>query len=44
MFKLETRKALQRNLTEFGFYAGGIDGDFGPGTQRGLKAAYGLEE
>lgn len=43
MFKLETRKELQRQLTEFGFYTGGIDGDFGQGTQRGLKAAYGLE-
>ena len=44
MFKLDTRKALQRRLAEFGFYSGGIDGDFGSGTQRGLKAAYGLEE
>ena len=42
MFKMQTRMALQRRLSEFGFYDGGIDGDFGPGTQRGLKAAYGL--
>ncbi|WP_322867365.1 caspase family protein [Aquicoccus sp. G2-2] len=37
-----TRKALQKKLKENAFYAGPVDGDFGPGTQRGLRAAYGL--
>ena len=44
MFKAETRKALQRKLSEYAFYDGTIDGDFGPGTQRGIRAAYGLTE
>jgi hypothetical protein len=44
MFKAETRKALQRKLAEFGFYAGGIDGDFGGGTQKAIRAAFGLSE
>jgi len=44
MFKPETRKALQRRLSEYAFYTGSIDGDFGPGTQRGVRAAYGLSE
>lgn len=43
-FKLETRKALQRKLAQVGFYASTIDGDFGPGTQRGVRLAYGLVE
>lgn len=42
MFGEETRKELQSKLREFDFYAGSIDGDFGPGTQRGIKAAYGI--
>lgn len=42
MFSADTRKALQRKLQEFDFYEGTIDGDFGPGTQRGIRAAYGL--
>lgn len=37
-----TRRALQSKLKENAFYAGVIDGDFGPGTQRSLRAAYGL--
>lgn len=41
--RLDIRRALQRKLRENAFYAGPIDGDFGPGTQRGLKAAYGEE-
>ncbi|MFP4237995.1 MAG: caspase family protein [Rhodosalinus sp.] len=41
MFKLETRKALQRELRRYALYDGMIDGDFGPGTQRGLSRAYG---
>ncbi|MEM6304085.1 MAG: caspase family protein [Pseudomonadota bacterium] len=44
MFKIETRKELQKKLSQFAFYDGGIDGDFGPGTQRGIRAAYGLTE
>lgn len=44
MFKTETRKALQVKLAEFNFYSGAIDGDFGSGTQRGIRAAYGLSE
>ena len=44
MFKAETRRELQRKLSEFAFYEGAIDGDFGPGTQRGIRAAYGLSE
>lgn len=44
MFKKTTRMALQRKLSEYAFYEGSIDGDFGPGTQRGIRAAYGLTE
>ncbi|MEP2716261.1 caspase family protein [Pseudophaeobacter sp.] len=44
MFKLETRRALQNKLQEHKFYQGSIDGDFGPGTQRGIRRAYGLED
>lgn len=43
-FTLATRQELQRILTENAFYGGAIDGDFGQGTQRGLRRAYGLEE
>ncbi|MDO6587949.1 caspase family protein [Salipiger sp. 1_MG-2023] len=42
-FKPETRRALQARLQENAFYQGALDGDFGPGTQRGLRAAYGIE-
>ncbi|MGD9862268.1 MAG: caspase family protein [Pseudodonghicola sp.] len=44
MFKPATRRALQARLKEHEFYAGSIDGDFGPGTQRGIRRAYGIEE
>ncbi|MDP2083901.1 MAG: caspase family protein [Gemmobacter sp.] len=44
MFTAETRKALQRRLSENNLYAGAIDGAFGPGTQRSIRAAYGLAE
>ena len=44
MFKPETRKELQKKLSQYAFYEGGIDGDFGAGTQRGIRAAYGLSE
>lgn len=40
MFSNETRKALQEELKRYEFYAGTIDGDFGPGTQRGIRRAY----
>jgi len=42
MFKIETRKALQQQLAEYGFYKGAPDGDFGPGTAKAVQAAYGL--
>ncbi|SDE44239.1 caspase family protein [Ruegeria marina] len=41
--KPATRRALQEELKRFDLYQGTIDGDFGPGTQRGLRRAYGLE-
>lgn len=44
MFSLDTRKALQRELARYGFYQSTIDGDFGPGTQRAIRAAIGLSE
>ncbi len=44
MFSDATRKALQQQLRDHEFYAGTIDGDFGPGTQRGIRRAYGLSE
>ena len=44
MFTNETRKALQNELRRYEFYGGAIDGDFGPGTQRGIRLAYGLKE
>ncbi|WP_226778928.1 caspase family protein [Oceaniglobus trochenteri] len=44
MFEPETRRALQLKLREFGFYDAAIDGDFGPGTQSAIRAAYGLSE
>lgn len=43
MFTLQTRRALQNQLRANKFYQGSIDGDFGPGTQRGIRRAYGLE-
>lgn len=44
MFSADTRKALQRRLSENNLYAGAIDGAFGPGTQRSIRAAYGLTQ
>jgi len=44
MFKDATRKALQEKLREYSFYDGSIDGDFGPGTKRGIRAAFGLND
>lgn len=43
MFTLGTRRALQGRLSEAGFYAGALDGDFGPGTQKAIRMAFGLK-
>lgn len=32
------RKAIQRNLRAWGYYQGGIDGAFGPGTYNAVRA------
>lgn len=37
------RKAIQRNLRAYGYYRGGIDGSFGPGTY-GAIVAYARDE
>jgi uncharacterized protein len=42
-FSLETRKALQKRLSDAGFYGGAIDGSFGPGTQKAVRLAFGLK-
>ncbi len=44
MFTAETRKALQEQLKTHELYAGAIDGDFGPGTKKSIRLAYGLTE
>jgi uncharacterized protein len=44
MFTDATRRALQAKLREYDFYTGAIDGDFGAGTQRGIRLAYGLND
>jgi TPR repeat protein len=44
MFTNKTRRALQKELKKYSFYSGSIDGEFGPGTQRSIRAAYGIEE
>lgn len=41
-FTLETRRALQKRLSDAGFYGGAIDGSFGPGTQKAVRLAFGL--
>ena len=43
MFAAETRRELQAELQAYNFYAGTLDGDIGPGTKRGIRAAYGLD-
>lgn len=43
-FKVDTRKAFQQELQANGFYSGALDGDFGPGTIKSLRIAYGLIE
>ncbi|MFD2853852.1 caspase family protein [Seohaeicola zhoushanensis] len=44
MFTRQTRRALQGKLKEHGFYAGGLDGEFGAGTKKSIRLAYGLSE
>lgn len=44
MFSLETRRDLQAILKKFSFYQGRLDGDFGPGTRKSIRAAFGLED
>lgn len=42
MFSDPTRRALQEELKRNAFYDGKADGAFGPGTQRAIRAAFGL--
>ncbi len=35
-YSLSERKAIQRNLRAWGYYRGGIDGSFGPGTYNAI--------
>lgn len=44
MFTAATRRALQEILVRNAHYSGAIDGDFGNGTKRGLRSAYGIRE
>ncbi|MFK5980243.1 MAG: caspase family protein [Rhizobiaceae bacterium] len=44
MFKKPTRLELQKQLSKVTLYTGALDGQIGPGTKRGLKKAYGLQE
>lgn len=37
-YSLSERKAIQRNLRAYGYYRGGIDGAFGPGTYNAITA------
>jgi hypothetical protein len=37
-YSLRERKAIQRNLRAWGYYRGGIDGSFGPGTYNAITA------
>jgi hypothetical protein len=43
-FKVETRRALQAELAKNGLYEGPLDGDFGPGTRRSIRLAFGILE
>lgn len=44
MFTNDTRRSLQKELKKYDFYSGRIDGDFGPGTQKSIRAAFGIED
>lgn len=37
-YSASERKAIQRNLRAWGYYRGGIDGSFGPGTYNAIVA------
>ncbi len=37
-YSASERKAIQRNLRAWGYYRGGIDGSFGPGTYKAVVA------
>ncbi len=37
-FDREFRRAVQKRLSQLGYYSGPIDGDLGPGTKRALRA------
>lgn len=37
-YSASERKAIQRNLRAWGYYRGGIDGSFGPGTYNAITA------
>ncbi|MDX5350883.1 MAG: peptidoglycan-binding protein [Paracoccaceae bacterium] len=37
-YSVSERKAIQRNLRAWGYYRGGIDGAFGPGTYSAITA------
>lgn len=37
-YSLSERKAIQRNLRAWGYYRGGIDGAFGPGTYNAITS------
>lgn len=43
-FELATRRALQEELRENGFYDGAIDGSIGAGTEAAMRRAFGLED
>ena len=43
-WSIETRKGLQQRLAAVELYGGPIDGDFGPGTQKSMRRAFGLDE
>ena len=44
MFKQETLKELQKQLTTYAFYNGPIDGDFGSMSKKSMRVAFGLLE
>lgn len=43
-FEKTTWRELQAVLQQYAFYEGVLDGDFGPGTKRGLERAIGVAE